>query len=160
MELIHALSAEDIEAARALFVEYQRSLGVDLAFQGFEREVAELPGSYAAPSGRLLLAREDGRFHGCVALRGRAGGACEMKRLYVGPELRGRGVGRMLARAIIEEAAGIGYQRMRLDTLPFMTAAMALYRSLGFVEIPPYYPNPIEGSRFMELQLQGGKMRG
>ena len=143
------VSPEDLAEVRALFGEYVQSLGVDLSFQGFDRELASLPGDYAPPSGRLLLARVEGRVAGCVALRALEPGVCEMKRLYARPEFRGQGVGRFLARAVIEAAREAGYQRMRLDTLPSMTQAFQLYESLGFRPIKPYRFNPIEGTRFL-----------
>lgn len=148
-----AATAEDRAAARALFLEYQESLGVDLCFQGFDRDVAGLPGEYSPPAGRLLLARQDGDAVACVALRRLDARTCEMKRLYVRQSQRGQGLGRRLAEAVIAEARRIGYERMRLDTLPTMTEAAALYADLGFREIEPYYENPVEGARFLQLEL-------
>lgn len=154
MKVVDAASAEDVARVRTLFREYERSLGIDLCFQGFERELAELPGAYAPSTGRLLCAVEGDRLAGCVALRPLGGDACEMKRLYVRPEFRGRGAGRLLATTVIREARAIGYARMRLDTLPSMKEAIALYRALGFVEIAPYTANPVPGALFMELDLR------
>ena len=127
---------------------------VDLCFQGFERELAELPGAYAPPEGRLLIARVGGDVVGCVGLRPLEPGICEMKRLWVEPGFGGRGIGRALAESIVAAAREIGYERMRLDTLPErMPAAQHLYRSLGFREIPPYYDNPLPGVTMLELAL-------
>jgi epoxyqueuosine reductase len=144
-------TAEDLDAIRGLFREYEAILPFDLSFQDFEQELADLPGRYAPPSGRLLLARCGGVFVGCVALRRIGDGLCEMKRLFVQPAFQGKGIGRMLARAIIEEAGRIGYKHMRLDTV--LEPAKSLYRSLGFREIPPYQHVPVAGVVFMELEL-------
>ena len=151
--LRQAETTEDVETARLLFKEYAASLGFDLCFQGFDRELAGLPGDYAPPDGRLLLLIEEGRPAGCVALRRFAPDACEMKRLYVRPEFRERSMGRALTEAAMHEARGIGYARLILDTVPFMAAAIALYRALGFREIAPYRANPIPGAMFFELRL-------
>ena len=153
MELLQAVSPEELKAVRELFLEYASSLGFDLCFQGFSDELARLPGEYAPPAGRLFLAFEDGRMAGCVGLRPLDAGDCEMKRLYVRPAFRGSGIGRKLALAVIDAARNAGYGRMRLDTLDSMKEAIALYESLGFQEIPPYRFNPIEGARYFELRL-------
>jgi putative acetyltransferase len=153
-EIARAESPAQIEQARTLFKEYEAWLGIDLCFQSFEKELAELPGAYAPPTGCLFLAVQDNRVGGCVALRKIGDGICEIKRLYLRPEFRGRGIGRQLADAIIREAKLLGYERMRLDTLPpKMNGAIALYRSLGYKEIEPYYQNPVPGALFMELSL-------
>ena len=154
MQLIQAQSSEEIKQARQLFKEYAAWLEIDLCFQNFEKELADLPGDYATPNGRLLLAYDDNESAGCVALRKIDAGICEMKRLFVRDKFRGRGLGRSLIDAIISEAKDIGYKRMRLDTLPpKMNDAIALYRSFGFKEIKPYYKNPVPGAMFMELKL-------
>ena len=153
MAPIQVQSDEHLIAARRLFVEYAESLGIDLSFQDFQRELAELPGAYAPPDGRLLLAVDNDKAVGCVALRKLADGICEMKRLYVRPAYRGKGLGRRLVEAIILAAREIGYGKMRLDSLSSMKEAAALYRSLGFVEIPPYRYNPLPDAVYMELVL-------
>ena len=157
MNLIQAETSEQVEQARQLFKEYAAWLQIDLCFQGFEKELAELPGDYAPRDGRLLLAYDDGELAGCVALRKIGEGVSEMKRLFVRDRFRGRGLGRSLIQAIISEAKQIGYERMRLDTLPpKMNDAIALYRSYGFKEIEAYYNNPVPGAIFMELGLNEG----
>jgi len=154
MEIVQAVTPGQVAEARALFREYASSLGIDLCFQGFEQELVSLPGAYAPPRGRLLLATDSGALAGCVALRPLDDSACEMKRLYVRPEFRGRRAGRRLAERVVAEARSIGYARMRLDTLPSMQETIALYRALGFVEIAPYTTNPVPGALFMELALR------
>ena len=151
--MVDGHSVEHVPVVRALFEEYAAALGVDLGFQGFDREVAELPGEYVPPGGRLLLALGP-EPAGCVALRPFEPGVCEMKRLYVRPEFRGTGLGRLLAERIVDAGRDAGYDRMRLDTLPTMGAARTLYRSLGFVEIEAYRPNPIHGTTYFELALR------
>jgi putative acetyltransferase len=151
---VQAESPAQVAQARELFLEYAQSLGMNLCFQNFEQELAGLPGDYAPPDGRLLLAEYEGRLAGCAALHKWETGICEMKRLYLRPSFRGKGLGRALAEAMIAEARNIGYQRMRLDTIePLMKDAVEMYRKLGFREIAPYRPNPIAGAMYMELQL-------
>jgi putative acetyltransferase len=149
----HAHEGEALAAARQLFEEYAASLDISLCFQGFDEELSSLPGVYAPPRGRLLLACRDKESAGCVALRPLEPDTCEMKRLYVRPAYRSGGVGRLLVERVIHEAATAGYRRMRLDTLPTMEAALALYRRLGFREIAPYTANPVKGAVFLEAQL-------
>jgi GNAT superfamily N-acetyltransferase len=168
MEIIPVHSPDHILAARKLFMEYAEYLGADLCFQGFQQELDGLPGDYAPPQGQLLLAIDSGGAEGgraagdrvagdgavgCVAMRKLAEGVCEMKRLYVQPGHRGRGLGHTLAEAIIGEARRIGYAKMRLDSLASLKEAVGLYRSLGFVEVPPYCYNPLPNVVFMERLL-------
>jgi ribosomal protein S18 acetylase RimI-like enzyme len=152
-DIVLAESAKDIEEIRKLFLEYEKSLDIDLCFQDFEEELENLPGEYAAPSGRLILAFEDGATAGCVAIRKLSDGICEMKRLYVKAEFRGAGTGRRLAEAVLREARATGYTKMYLDTLASMKEAVGLYRSMGFEETEPYRYNPCEDCRFMALEL-------
>ena len=149
---------DDLADATALFREYEASLDTDLCFQGFEAELAGLPGAYAPPTGELFIARDDvGQAIGCVALRPvEAKGTCEMKRLYVAPAGRGQGLGRALMQAVIEEARDLGYREMRLDTLPEMTVAQSMYREAGFQPIAPYYDTPVGGTVFLALDLSEG----
>ena len=149
-----AAGAADFDAARSLFLEYAAWLQEDLCFQGFEQELATLPGKYAPPDGRLFLACCDGKPIGCVAVRRFDAESGELKRLYVQPDHRGHGVARALGAAAIEAARAIGYRRVVLDTLDRMTAARALYAAAGFREISAYYPNPIPGAQFMERVLR------
>jgi ribosomal protein S18 acetylase RimI-like enzyme len=148
-----ALDAPSVEECRVLFREYQRSLGVSLCFQGFEAELAGLPGDYAPPKGRLYIARRDGAPAGCVALRPLFHRDAEMKRLYVRPAHRGSGLGRALARRVIDEARAAGYETLKLDTLPSMHAAQNMYAKLGFADTAPYNDNPVDGTRFLALTL-------
>jgi putative acetyltransferase len=147
-------SGEHLAVIRELFVEYAKAIQVDLCFQDFDRELAELPGRYAPPEGRLLLSLDGTKAAGCVALRKIGDGICEMKRLYVRPAFRGKGLGRALAGEIIAAAKQAGYERMRLDTLGSMKEAIALYHSLGFQRVRPYYDNPNACAVFMELKLR------
>jgi putative acetyltransferase len=153
MQIRQASSPSDLATARTLFQEYADDLGVDLCFQGFAEELAQLPGSYAPPHGRLLIAWVDDFAAGCVALRQFSESICEMKRLFVRPAFRGRGIGKKLVDAIIREANEIGYTTMCLDTLPTLTAATQLYESVGFVRRAPYYDTPLIETVFMELAL-------
>ena len=152
--IIQAETAARIEDARHLFREYEAWLGVDLCFQSFEEELRDLPGKYAAPTGRLFLAFADGEIAGCVALRKIDNETCEMKRLYLRGNFRGAGLGKELIERLIEEARKIGYKKMRLDTLPGkMPKAVKLYESYGFQKIKPYYENPHKETLYMEKIL-------
>jgi ribosomal protein S18 acetylase RimI-like enzyme len=141
----------DVATVRALLEEYASALGVDLGFQEFDRELAELPGAYAPPRGALLVARRGGETIGCIGLRPLDEQRCELKRLYVRPVARGGGTGRALTEAALAEAQRLGYRRVLLDTLPGMGAAQRLYVELGFRDVAPYRPNPVDGARFLEL---------
>jgi GNAT superfamily N-acetyltransferase len=145
--------AESLAEVAAMFREYADGLGFALDFQDFDRELRTLPGDYAPPQGVLFLARVNGRGAGCGGLRPLETGTCEMKRLFVRASYRGQGIGRKLAFRLIEHARSMGYRRMRLDTVPSMKTALALYRSMGFVEIPPYRFNPVRGAVYLELRL-------
>jgi ribosomal protein S18 acetylase RimI-like enzyme len=153
MRVVPAESDNDIKAARTLFSEYASSIGFDLSFQNFQSELANLPGEYAPPDGTILFALEGNDIAGCVALRRLDSETCEMKRLYVRPEFRDKGIGKTLSIAVIEEARKRGYRRMRLDTMPSMRRAILLYSGLGFREIKPYRFNPQPGALFFELAL-------
>ena len=151
--IIHATTKDHYQSARELFIRYADSLGFDLEFQGFSRELAELPGEYASPGGCILLAEATAGFAGCVALRPLQDKICEMKRLFVIPEYRSRGIGGALANSVIGEARKKGYRKMRLDTIESMKAAQTLYFSLGFKTIEAYCYNPLEKPCFMEMEL-------
>jgi putative acetyltransferase len=154
MQIVQAETVGDIEQARVLFREYESWLGVDLCFQQFEDELENLPEKYAAPEGRLLLAKTLETIAGCAALRKIDAKTCEMKRLFVREKFRGSGLGKQLAEILIAEARKIGYRKMRLDTLPDkMPSAVRLYERLGFRQIPPYYDSPIESTVYLELGL-------
>ena len=154
LTVAQAESPAQIAQVRELFLEYAQSLGFSLCFQNFDKELAVLPGDYASPDGRLLLAEYEGQLAGCVALHKLEPSICEMKRLYLRPQFRGKGLGRVLAERIIAEARQIGYLRMRLDTVePVMKDAVAMYHKLGFKGIAPYRSNPIAGAMYMELPL-------
>ncbi|MGA8150151.1 MAG: GNAT family N-acetyltransferase [Terriglobales bacterium] len=154
LSIQQAESPAQVGQARELFLEYAQSLGFSLCFQNFDKELAELPGDYAPPSGRLLLAEFEQKPAGCVAMHQLEAGICEMKRLYLRPQFRGKGLGRALAETIIAEASKLGYKSMRLDTVePVMKDAVAMYRQLGFREIAAYRANPMPGTLYMELGL-------
>jgi ribosomal protein S18 acetylase RimI-like enzyme len=155
LTIVQAESEGQISHVRELFLEYAQSLGFSLCFQSFDQELADLPGDYAPPEGRLLLAEFEGQLAGCAALHKLEPGICEMKRLYLRPQFRGKGLGRALTQAILDEARALGYQRLRLDTVePVMKDAVGMYRKLGFKEITPYRVNPMEGTLYMELNLE------
>jgi len=154
MQLVAGHTIEHLPVVRELFVEYANATGLDFCFQNFDRELAELPGKYATPTGRLFLAMDGGQAVGCVALRKLEEDTCEMKRLYVQPRFRQQGLGRTLASAVIAAAQEAGYQRMRLDTLGSMKPAITLYESLGFQRIAAYCANPCDDPVFMELNLR------
>lgn len=151
----HAISLPEIEAVRGLFQEYEAWLGIDLCFQSFEKELATLPGEYAPPGGALFLVREQAGSApvGCAGLRRLAADTVELKRLFVRPEFQGRGLGKQLLRAAINQAVALGYQRIWLDTVPQLTTAIELYHRWGFREIPPYNHSPIAGALYFELHL-------
>jgi putative acetyltransferase len=154
IRLTHIQSGPLLEDIRALFLEYARALDFNLCFQNFEQELEQLPGLYGSPRGRLILCEVDGKSAACIALKPLESGVCELKRLFVRPEFRGRRLGKRLAEHVIREAHMIGYTTMRLDTIRgTMDNAIALYQSLGFKQIPPYYNNPIPNAFFMELTL-------
>ena len=154
MQIFQANGDEDIQRARVLFEEYASDLSISPCFQNFDQELKNLPGDYASPDGRLLLATENDQLAGCVALRKLGPSVCEIKRLFIRPAYRGKGLGKVLVEWIIDEARKLGYTTMRLDTLPGrMDKAISLYQSIGFVEIGPYCENPVEGAKFMELDL-------
>jgi putative acetyltransferase len=155
LTIFQAETPQQIATARELMIEYATALGFDLCFQNFDEEIRTLPGKYAPPAGRVLLANWSGQAAGVIAMRPLdEAGACEMKRLFVRPAFRGRSLGRALAERLIAEAAAIGYRRMRLDTIQgTMDQAIVLYRALGFYEIPAYYPSPVRETLFLELEL-------
>jgi len=153
LTLEEATTKENMQEVKSLFREYADSLGFDLDFQDFEGELASLPGEYSPPGGTILLARCVGEAAGCVAIRRIDGETCEMKRLYVRPQRRGKGIGRRLAEEVIERARSLGYRAMRLDTVKTMVEANSLYHELGFREIEPYRYNPLEGASYKELRL-------
>lgn len=158
IEILQAETADQIEETRKLFREYEKWLGLDLCFQGFEEELSCLPKKYAKPDGRLYLVLVNAKTAGCIALRKLERNVCEMKRLYVRDEFRGLGLGKKLVEKLIGEARLIGYEKMRLDTLPDkMSKAMKLYKSHGFAEIPSYYDNPYKETLFLELNLKKQK---
>ena len=160
VDIIKVVSKEHINIIRELFQEYADSLGFSLDFQNFDKELNSLPGDYAAPEGCLLLAYTGNQVVGCVGLRKISEGICEMKRMYLREEYRGKGIGKKLANRIIQEARQIGYKRMRLDTISTMVEAIHLYKSMGFKEIEQYYYNPIEGTKYMELKLRNENCHG
>ena len=153
MKIFEATTPEHIDIARALFREYQQFLNVDLCFQGFEEELASLPGKYAPPNGAILLAKVEQDIAGCVAVRELKDGTCEMKRLYVKDKFRGLAIGKQLAKAIVAQAKALQYQKMQLDTLERLETAMGIYQKLGFKKTSPYYANPLDEVVYWELDL-------
>ncbi len=153
VRVAQARTRSQLSSAEELIKEYAASLGIDLSFQNFEREMAEFPGAYSRPDGRIIIAIEGRDAVGVVGIRKLSGKTCELKRMYVRPEFRGMGIGRMLANKAIEEARGIGYRRMRLDTLSRLKEATSLYESLGFEKVGPYTVNPNEDAVYLELDL-------
>jgi OHCU decarboxylase len=154
IQIVNAVTENQITIAREMFVEYAKSLDIDLCFQNFDKEVNGLPGEYSLPRGRLLLAMFESKVAGCVALKRISDEVCEMKRLYVRSEFRGKGIGKRLTTDVMEQARVIGYKQMRLDTLPSMKEAIALYRSLGFESIAPFRDLPVSGALFMQARLR------
>lgn len=155
VRFVKAEGEEDLKVVRQLFREYAQSLEIDLCFQNFEEELAALPGKYAAPDGTMVLALVDGEPAGCIALRKSSEGIAEMKRLFVREDFRGLHIGKKLVQLILDEAAGMGYTYIRLDTLSTMKEAVRLYQSFGFYDIEPYIYNPIGDAKYMELKLEG-----
>jgi putative acetyltransferase len=153
LEIIEA-SPREIALVRELFLEYASTLEFDLGFQGFDKEILELPGNYSAPTGCILLAYQDSEVAGCVALKFCEQGIGEMKRLYVRPQFQGCGIGRALVTSILQKAVALEYQKLRLDTVPSMKTALHMYLSMGFYSIPPYRENPIPGTTYLEHNLQ------
>lgn len=145
---------KDFEDAKDLFLEYAKSLNFGLCFQNFEEEISDLPAQYSEPTGCIILCCEEGKPSGCVGLRKFSEGLCEMKRLYLRKQSRGKGIGRILAEEIIEKAREFGYKKMQLDTIGTMKEAITLYKSMGFKEISPYRFNPLENVIYMELEIQ------
>ena len=154
LRIIRASTKEEFETAGKMFFEYSNSIGVSICFENLEKEVAELPGAYAEPSGRLLLAYSDNALAGCGALKRVDDRVCEMKRLFVRPGFRGEGIGKRLARALAIDAKSIGYSKIRLDTLPTMKEAIALYRSIGFESTAPFRTLPVSGVLFMSASIE------
>ena len=154
IKIVQATTKESIENAKTLIREYAKSLEFDLGFQNFDQEMDDFPGEYAFPKGCLFIAMDENQPVGCVALRDLGDGICEMKRLYVIPDYRARHIGKQLAQTVIEAAGELGYDRIRLDTIPSMKQANVLYKALGFKKITPYRFNPIEGATFFELNLK------
>lgn len=152
-EIIKAKCIADFTVAGRLFREYAQSIGIDLSFQHFEEELQSLEQQYAVPAGALLLVRSGGIYGGCAGIRAWNENTCELKRMYLRPEFRSKGIGKGLLLAACDTARTLGYRTMRLDSLPHMTAAIRLYRSFGFEDILPYRPNPVEGAVFLEKQL-------